>query len=167
MLQTYPNKSDFTAYLNTLNPDGGTYHDIGMIWGARLSSPDGIFAANVGLNPGSSSIVSRHIVFMTDGQLDPGITYYSAYGLEYWDRRITNDGSSNQAQRHRDRFLAACNAAKAKGIRVWVIAFATTLDTSMTDCASPNSSYLSLNANDLNNAFVSIAQSISDLRLTQ
>lgn len=167
LLQTYPNKSDFTAYLNTLNPDGGTYHDIGMIWGARLSSPDGIFAANVGLNPGSSSIVSRHIIFMTDGQLDPGITYYSAYGLEYWDRRITNDGSSNQAQRHRDRFLAACNAAKAKGIRVWVIAFATALDTSMTDCASPNSSYLSLNANDLNNAFVSIAQSISDLRLTQ
>lgn len=141
-----------------------------MIWGARLSSEKGIFASNVTLDPGNNSSISRHIVFMTDGDMVPSQRYYSAYGVEPLSRRITSDGGSNYSEfvrRHQQRFIAVCNAAKAKGIRVWVIAFATNLDSSMTDCASPNSSFLSLNGDELNNAFVSIAQSISDLRLTQ
>ena len=167
LLTAYPTRSDFTNYLANLNPDGGTYHDIGMLWGARVSSPDGIFAANVNQTAGSSAKVSRHIIFMTDGLLDAGTDYYSAYGREFYARRVTADGSTDQDQRHRDRFVAVCNAARAKGIRVWVIAFATTLDSSLTECASPNSSFLSLNSTQLNQAFTTIAQSISDLRLTK
>ena len=32
------------TYVNALKPTGNTYHDIGMIWGARMISSGGIFA---------------------------------------------------------------------------------------------------------------------------
>lgn len=37
--------SSFDSYVNGLIAIGGTYHDIGMIWGARFLSPDGIFSS--------------------------------------------------------------------------------------------------------------------------
>ncbi len=36
-------QTSFNAYADSLVATGSTYHDIGMIWGARISSPDGIF----------------------------------------------------------------------------------------------------------------------------
>ncbi len=160
-------KSQFDAYADGLTADGGTYHDIGMIWGARLSSPDGIFGANVRLSPNNGSFVARHMIFMTDGELAPSIYYHSAYGLEYWDRRVTSDGSTNQYQRHSQRFRAVCEAAKAKGIRVWVVAFATDLTPDLSSCASANSAFVSTNPETLNATFAEIANSIADLRLRQ
>ena len=55
-------------YLGTLIARGNTYHDIGMIWGARMLSPTGIFAdenADVDAKP-----TSRHMIFLTDGQTE-------------------------------------------------------------------------------------------------
>jgi hypothetical protein len=46
-VQAYVNHVDF-------KPHGGTYHDIGMIWGARMLSPDGAFAADTAPWPGAS-----------------------------------------------------------------------------------------------------------------
>ena len=37
-------RTDMQNYVNALTPIGGTYHDIGMIWGARMLSSGGIFA---------------------------------------------------------------------------------------------------------------------------
>ncbi len=138
-----------------------------MIWAARLSSPDGIFTANVNAEPANAGFVSRHMIFMTDGQLDTGATYGGAYGLEFHDRRVTADGFTDQNARHINRFNAVCQAVRAKGIRVWVIAFGTTLSPDMTACASANSSFTSTDADSLNETFVTIAQSVADLRLSQ
>lgn len=160
-------KTQFDTYADGLIANGGTYHDIGAIWGGRLSSPDGIFAANVNEVPVNNGFVSRNMIFMTDGEMAPGITYHSAYGLEYWDRRVTSDGYSDQLARHNQRFRAVCESIKAKGIRVWVIAFATDLSPDLTGCASANSAYVSANASQLDTAFANIANTIADLRLTQ
>jgi len=62
--------SEIDAYLATLVPTGPTYHDIGMIWGARLLSPSGLFAAE-NADAGSSRPSTRHLVFMTDGETAP------------------------------------------------------------------------------------------------
>src|SRR3546814_16666767 len=38
-LRQWASASDFDGYVDTLTPNGRTYHDIGLIWGARLISP--------------------------------------------------------------------------------------------------------------------------------
>ncbi len=65
---------------NELSAEGFTYHDIGMIWGARLASPRGILQANVSDQPNRPT--TRHIIFMTDGSIDTRPTALSAYGYE-------------------------------------------------------------------------------------
>ncbi len=174
LLTEYASLSDFRSYTNNLSPDGGTYHDIGLLWGARLSSEQGIFSSNVLLEPTNNQYVGRHIVFMTDGQLSAGNNYYNAYGIERHDGRITGMNTSTdgnaienaQTARHTTRYKELCKAIKAKGIRLWVVAFNTTLTTDMTNCASPNSSFTASNSDGLNTAFQAIAEQIADLRLT-
>lgn len=159
--------TSFAAYANSLNPVGGTYHDVGAIWGARLASPDGIFSDNVLEEPDNQSAVSRHMIFLTDGQLSTGYASATAYGVEWHDRKVTDDGYTDQNARHLSRFAALCDAIKAKGIRIWVISFGTDLSTSLSDCASANSTKPATDQEELINAFVSIAQSIADLRLSK
>jgi Flp pilus assembly protein TadG len=154
-------------YVNTLDPLGGTYHDIGMIWGTRMLSSGGIFADSPDTFGGMP--VSRHIIFMTDGQLAPNCNTYTAYGVEQNDMRVTGAGTCpNQYDRHLQRFKMVCNAAKSMNISIWVIAFGTTLSSDMTECAS-NSNQASTAANRaaLIARFQQIGSQIGALRLTQ
>lgn len=158
-------KSEFYDYAESLVPRGGTYHSIGMIWGARLSSPQGLFGTNVNEPASNGGEVSRHIVFMTDGEMDTNYAQ-SAWGVEWHDRRVTDNGYSDQNKRHNDRLLATCAAAKAKGIRIWVIALSTSLTSSLTTCASSESSFTANSADQLNAAFQEIAKNVGELRIT-
>lgn len=159
--------AEFTAYANSLTPAGNTYHDLGMLWGTRLSSTQGIFANNVNSAPPNRGFVSRNIIFMTDGELATSQVTGSSYGIEFHDRRVTTQVSDDQNARHNSRFRAVCEAAKAKGIRVWVIAFATSLSADLTGCASPSSAFVSTNAASLYATFRQIADVVADLRLSQ
>lgn len=161
------NQSAFYSYADSLIADGSTYHDLGMLWGLRLSSPQGPWADTVNIAPTNGGKVSRHIIFMTDGQMEPSNTIQSSYGIEWHDRRVTDDGVSNQAARHTLRFRALCDNAKDKGFRVWVIAFASSLTSDLTYCASSNSSFLATNATQLNSAFQEIAKNVGELRVYQ
>jgi len=81
---------------------------------------------------------------------------------------VTKGGSEGDADaRHTSRFLAVCEAIKAKGIRVWVIAFTSGLSADLKTCASDDSSYVATNATDLNTAFQEIAKQVGELRITQ
>ncbi len=161
-------KSSFDTYANSLTAAGGTYLDIGMIWGGRMLSPDGIFRNVVNLEPTNGGEVARHIIFMTDGQMDTSNSVPTAWGLDWWDLRTTSDGSESTADaRHTSRFLAVCEAVKAKGIRVWVIAFTSGLSRDLKTCASDDSSYVATNAADLNTAFQEIAKQVGELRITE
>lgn len=161
------NQGEFYAYADSLVPSGNTYHDLGMIWGGRLTSAEGIFASNVTSEPDNAGAVTRHIIFMTDGDLVTSASSLSSYGIEWHDKRITDNGFSNQNTRHEARFRAVCNAIKAKGVRIWVIAFASELTTEIETCASPQSSFPAANANQLNQAFQDIGRTIGELRIVQ
>jgi hypothetical protein len=161
------NQSAFYSYADALLAAGSTYHDIGMLWGLRLSSPEGPWADTVIIAPTNGGKVSRHIIFMTDGQMEPSTTIQSSYGIEWHDRRVTDDGQTNQAARHTMRFRAICDNAKDKGFRIWVIAFGSSLTTDLTYCASSNSSFLATNATQLNSAFQEIAKNVGELRVYQ
>jgi len=160
-------KSEFDAYANSLTPSGNTYHDIGLIWGARMISPDGIWSSVVNDPPANGAEVARHVIFMTDGVMQPYYLMHSAYGVEWHDRRVTDNGWSNQAARHESRFNAVCEAVKSKGTRLWVIVFASNVTNSLRNCASPDSIFLADNAGELNKAFQEIAKNVGELRVTQ
>lgn len=155
------------TYLNNLEARGGTYHDLGMIWGGRLGSPRGINEANV--NEDDLDSVSRHIIFMTDGDMAPETEFYSAYGHERYDNRVAPSGTSRIGliDYHNSRFLAACRTAKAEGYTIWVVAFSTALSQNLRNCSSANRAYLANNTAELQAAFQFIASQVADLRLNQ
>ena len=168
-------RTEFESYSATLTPTGGTYHDIGLLWGGRISSPDGLFKDNVKETPTNDGFVSRHLIFMTDGELAPTESAYSSYGVERHDGRITGMGNSTntgaigtaQFNRTQSRFLAICEAVKNKGIRLWVVSFSTALTPELSQCASPDSAFVSTNAAELNQNFADIAETVAKLRLSQ
>ena len=165
-------RSELSAYLDTLAPTGGTYHDNGMIWGGRFISPDGIFGS---ANPSTynNMPVARHIIFMTDGLLDTGYdTLYTTYGVEKYDARVTAGGSASnetaQGQRHQQRFNLLCSAVKAKKVSIWVVAFASALDSNLSTCAtSAAQASTSANTSELTAKFVEIGKNIGSLRLVK
>jgi Flp pilus assembly protein TadG len=161
-------RTDLLNYVNALQPTGNTYHDIGMIWGTRLLSNQGIFSAD---NPDTFNgmPVSRHIIFMTDGKMEPSCTVYGAYGIEQNDTRVTGGSSCpQQTDRHTQRMKMVCNAAKAMGYSIWVIAFGTTLQDHLTECASnANQASVASDRDELIARFRQIGANIGALRLTQ
>lgn len=159
-------RSQLQAYVDGLTPQGQTYHDIGMIWGARFLSPRGMFAAENTTAPNGDPI-ARHLVFMTDGAQVNDIFNYSSHGIEGWDRRITGTGNgTTEFNRRAARLQAICNAAKQENITVWVVAFGTTLTQNLIDCASSGRAFQASDSAALTARFQEIAQKIAALRLT-
>ncbi len=155
------------TYLGTLVARGNTYHDIGMVWGARLANPGGIMSTNV--NAGNLSSVSRHIIMLTDGDMRPNNDVYNAYGMESMDARVAPAGTSDTdlITFHNARFLTACQTAKNMGYTIWFIAFGQSLTTEMESCVANGGgdALFADNPADLQSQFQDIASRIADLRL--
>ncbi len=154
------------SYVNGLVAVGGTYHDVGMIWGTRLMSPTGIFAADNSAAPNGAPI-SRHMIFMTDGQMAPNPGIYGFQGQEYIQGRVGSTDIAEMTARHNARLQHACNAARQRNMTVWVIAFGTTLNQELIDCASGGSAFQANNSTQLRQRFQQIAEQITRLRLQQ
>lgn len=170
-LTTYSTATGLDAYVGALTAEGNTYHDTGLIWGARLISPTGLFAAE----NNNRTNIQRHVVFMTDGDTVTTPEGYSAYGVEWWDRRRTPTGTTPtntllNAQVNA-RFRAICDHMKNEmGVTLWVIAFGAgvsgTAKTNLEACASSGKYYSASNSAALISTFQGIASEIADLRLT-
>lgn len=161
-------RAQMNTYLNTLEPDGGTYHDIGMIWGGRFISDQGVFADSPNMFNGME--VNKHVIFMTDGVIDTGETLYSSYGLENLDRRVTGtwSGRPDQRARHEQRFKMACNQIRGKRAMIWVVAFDSTVSPALQECAAnPAQVTIASNRQQLIEQFTQIGKNIGALRLTQ
>ena len=154
------------GFLDTITPAGATYHDIGMIWGGRLLSPTGLFAAeNVDID---GKATSRHMIFLTDGETAPRDIAYGAYGIEPLDRRRWSEASSKSlTEVVEGRFGVACEEVKKRNITVWVIAFGTDMNPIMTECAGPGRSFVASNSAELQDVFSKIAAQMGDLRVSK
>lgn len=157
---------DFSDYIATLQPKGYTYHDAGMAWGARLISPTGLFATE-NAPPINGRPVSRHIVFMTDGDMMTPRANLSHQGHERSMARIGATSDDNAIARHNNRFVQLCRAARARGITVWVVSFGLSSNANLNSCASSGQAFEASNAAQLNEQFQAIARQISKLRLSQ
>lgn len=165
--------SSFDSYVDGLIAVGGTYHDIGMIWGARFLSPTGIFAANNSSAPNGFNI-SRHIVFMTDGDMSAYQNVYGAYGYQALDGRVaaTSTDDTGLTAIHNRRLEMLCNSVKGKGITIWVIGFRNQsegdIQTPLQNCASSSNHWtMAYTAAALSQKFKDIAKNIGGLRLSQ
>ena len=163
--------SDFRTYVNSLTTDGYTYHDIGLLWGARIMSPTGIFAA---LNAPQNMTIERHMVFMTDGETNVVHDDYSAYGVHWYDRRQTPTGTAptnSQLVAMTDaRTAALCTAIKNRNINLWVVSYGDVggpTNDRLRACATPGKFFQATSVASLVSNFKEIASKISALRLTQ
>jgi hypothetical protein len=169
-LRTYDGEDSFQAAINaaTKRVTGGTYHDIGMLWGLRFISRSGFFADD---NPSDRDgiPINQHIVFMTDGKLDTGKRLYSAYGVQQYQGRVQGCGSGDSGcnATHIARFKSACSVAKSMGITVWVIALDVTDTADIKDCATSADHFYTSDGSDLEEVFEKIGQGIGNLRLTK
>ncbi len=164
-------RADVITYANTLVATGTTFHDLGMAWGGRLVSPTGMWASENSTAPNGKPI-SRHLIFMTDGDMNADPSIYSSHGYEVLDRRtaVTTGtiSSSNQNSRHDSRFLALCRAVKNNNVTVWTVNFSSGSKPSLVTCASDSSK--AFNATDnaqLLAQFQNIASQIAELRLSR
>ncbi|WEK01088.1 MAG: pilus assembly protein TadG-related protein [Candidatus Sphingomonas phytovorans] len=178
-LQQWPDPGDFDEYVDGLYENGGnTYHDIGLLWGARLLSPTGLFRSeNEFASRGGE--IERHLIFMTDGDACTSITNYQAYGMAWFDRRQTDTGTAptegctttgTLTQQVNARTAALCAAVKNKNITLWVIWFGVsnpTIEAQLTSCATTGRFFSARNSVQLQQTFRSIANQISQLRLTK
>ncbi|KQS04782.1 hypothetical protein ASG11_11400 [Sphingomonas sp. Leaf357] len=158
------------VYASDFVPMGGTYHDTGMIWGARLISPLGGWASDSQPWADHGTQPNRVIVFMTDGTPTAYTNVYSMYGLEMYDKRVANGDTSNLVSYHIKRFLAACAAAKDPNhkVSIWTVEIAPSPTSTMQSCAtSTNQALATTTGQGLQDAFKSIAQSLAMLRITQ
>lgn len=166
LLQEYTTERAFQTAINsaTARVTGGTYHDVGMLWGTRFVSRTGFFSAQ---NPSrrDNVPVNMHLVFMTDGMLDTGPTLYSAHGVETRQGRTKGTGSQND--RHIARFNAVCDLAKSMGITIWVIALDVGNTGDIAPCATSAAHFKVSNGSDLEDVFEQIGQGIGKLRLTR
>ena len=172
-LASYATASTFESYVNSLSASGSTYHDIGMIWGARLMSPTGLFASENAYTP-SGGAIQRHMIFMTDGDTNTVNTNYTAYGVPWWDRRQTTTASAPSdtlldAQVDA-RLPALCLAVRNMNVTLWVVSFgnnvSTTTETRLANCATPGKYFAAADTATLISNFQQIADEISQLRLT-
>jgi hypothetical protein len=163
---TADDRSTFNTYIQSLQPVGGTYHDAGMVWGVRLLSPSGLFADENATAPNDRPI-SRHIVFMTDGEMAPNMGNLTFQGYEFLMRRVGGTSDSDLRDRHNNRFVQLCRAARQRGITVWVVSFGVASNVNLNSCASSGAAFEADNAAELNEQFQAIARQISKLRLSQ
>ncbi|MEP3051713.1 MAG: vWA domain-containing protein [Erythrobacter sp.] len=171
-LQGGSRNAAFESYINGLVPAGGTMHNIGVIWGGRLLTENGLFAADNASAPNGSPI-SRHLLFMTDGVMGADPRNTTAYGNPNMDGRVLGFKGTDQrwsedelAAVHNDRLAAICERIKNQNITVWTVAFGLPQNTFTRGCASGDSrAFEAADSDQLAAAFRNIANSIAELRL--
>lgn len=158
--------SQVSTYVDSLFAQGSTYHDIGMIWGGRLLSSTGLFAAENADIDGNPT--NRHLIFLTDGETSALDVSYGSYGIEPLDqRRWSQSSSETLTQVIEKRFGVACAEVKKRNITVWIIGFGTALNPVMTQCAGTGHYFEAKDAKELNDVFARISAQMGDLRVTQ
>lgn len=160
------NAASVASYVDNLVVHGATYHDIGMIWGGRLLSPTGLFAAE-NADVSATQATSRHMIFLTDGNTAPLDVAYGAYGVEPLDRRRWRPTSTlSLTQTVENRFAFACDEVKNKNITVWVISFGVAANPIMQECAGADRYFVADDAEQLQTIFNDIANRMAELRVT-
>lgn len=144
------------ARIQTMNANGNTLGNYGMVWGWRLISPEFPFEEGAAYN---DQAWRKAVIMMTDGQ-NVMHSYYSAYGPTQDSGVSTNDLN--------EKFSDVCEAMKNKEIIVYTITFTSSINNSTKDyyrdCATDTTKYYDAPGQaDLVEAFEAISRELSNL----
>jgi Flp pilus assembly protein TadG len=167
------NKVSLQSYVNGMISTGYTHIGLGASWGWRTLSPSAPYTEGAAFDDPDWQ---KAMVLLTDGlnTIDSNSTWhksnYTAYN--YLQRGLlgtTNASAAEDAQDARTRLV--CTRIKSAGIRIYSILLeeqAQTAKDLLRDCASDPSLYFeSPSASQLKKIFQSIAQDLSNLRLSK
>jgi hypothetical protein len=159
--------SKTTAGMGAWN-NGGTLGSVGMAWGYRVLSPSGPYTSISTVNPWTTTLWQKAVVLMTDGTNDYYNNQYSAYGPYQTSFAVTTVEAQEKS---------ICDALRNKGVIIYSIYFNTSTPSTSTAvryCAgttagSGNDAYFynAKSQTDLSNAFNTIGNQLSNLRVSQ
>ena len=147
----------------------GTNHDVGLVWGWRLLSPNwqGLFG---GVTPNTApvaydySTIKKAIVFLTDGKAEVYDFYRHSH---YWEG--SGYDSPSEVYSNLD---TVCDAIKAQGIEIYTIVFSTealkdsTIRSEFTNCASRlTNAFFAADGLELEKTFKAIGNRLVTLRI--
>ncbi len=143
------------AQIDAMVATGETYIGPGLTWGWRVLSPNAPFADGTDTN--AHKDVRQYLILMTDGA--------NTYAPDYPTHNSTDTTLSNSLT------IETCNAIKAKGVTIYVVALGITNAAAvnlLNSCASgPPYYYSATTTSDLANAFSSISKSLTAVQLAQ
>ena len=88
--------------------------------------------------------------------------------IEQLERRRWRPGSSTSLNQTVDsRFSYACDQVKNKNVTVWVISFGVGSDDKLEECAGADRYFVAADAEELEEAFATIAKRMGELRVTR
>lgn len=148
LAEIMPLSSDWAALearIDTMTPTGNTNVTIGAVWGWATLSPGAPFTE---AKPSSEPRLRKYMILLTDGKNT--------------ENRFTGNVSDID-----DRTKLACTNIKAAGISLYTIRVINGDEALLKGCASEPSMYYNVqNASELDPIFKSIANEISQVRLT-
>jgi Flp pilus assembly protein TadG len=150
-------RSDLTTAIDGMVANGDTYIPHGVMWGLRTLSPTAPYSESEGeKTDGDGNKLKKVLVLMTDGE--------NTRSPQYPDHNGSDSALANQLT------TEACNAAKAKDIQIFTIAFEVTNDPTkdlMRSCATSAGNFFdAANSAQLDAAMQAIAGQLGGLRLT-
>lgn len=166
-------KSAVISLVQTLQAKGGTNILEGLMWGWRVLSPEPPFTEG---RPYEDADNDKFLILMTDGEnwhqarSNHNKSSYHSFGYAANKRLGETYTSSALVAQMNTKTLAACQNAKAVGIKVYTVAFR--LDASspsramLASCATGASeAYVASDGQSLIQAFESIGREIARLRV--
>jgi Flp pilus assembly protein TadG len=151
-------RDDLLDHIATMQANGNTLGNYGMVWGYRILSPEFPFEEGSNWN---SLYWKKAVIMMTDGVNIMHPTY-SAYG-----RTSDHNIDSNDLN---DKFAEVCDNMKDDNILIYTITFTSGVSDSTKNyyrnCASsPNQYYDAPSQQDLINVYESISRELSNLHI--
>ena len=146
--------------IDTMEADGWTLGNYGMVWGGRVISPEYPFEEG---SDWDHDMWQKAVVIMTDG-INTMHSNYTAYGP-------TRDHDISPSDLN-ERFVEVCQDLKDKGVTVYTVTFAGGVNESTKDyyeeCASNTDQYYDApSQNDLVEVFETISRELSNLHISQ
>jgi len=171
------NKTTILSGISSMAARGNTHVGLGAIWGWNMLSPRwrGLWSAEMNTNNLPLDYGTKHmnkaLILLTDGENTMSQQIYTAYGY-LSDGRLGSTTNADTAESKLDtKLTTVCTAMKQKGIYIYTIALGnpgTNIQNLLKGCASASNYYFnSPTSAELTNVFNSIADSLSNLRVSQ
>ena len=166
-------KGAVVSLVQSLQAKGGTNILEGVMWGWRVLSPEPPFTEG---RPYEDPDNDKYLIVMTDGEnwhqarSNHNKSSYHSFGYASKNRLGTTYTTTALVSQMNTKTLAACQNAKAVGIKVYTVAFRLDADSPtramLAECATgPMETYVASDGQALIQAFESIGREIARLRV--